>query len=146
MKHGANKKRCSYEGCTKYAQRGGVCKRHRADVRRKRGSYEEYTNPAEKGGVWKRHKVSVERYSDNGHTGVAQGGVCARHGVNVKRCSHGGCTNQAVEGMGQMLQDAAMKDAPNNAQKEGFCVKHGANLQEVVMKDAPTKQLDQEPA
>jgi hypothetical protein len=30
MKHGANVKRCSIEGCTNYSQRGGVCKRHGA--------------------------------------------------------------------------------------------------------------------
>ncbi len=30
MKHGAKVKRCSSEGCTKFAQKGGVCIRHGA--------------------------------------------------------------------------------------------------------------------
>ena len=31
MKHGAKVKLCSIEGCTKYAQKGGVCRRHGAN-------------------------------------------------------------------------------------------------------------------
>ena len=52
-----------------------------------------------------------------------------RHGESFKRCSHGGCTNQAVKGMAKIVQVAAMKDAPNNAQKEGLCMRYRANFQ-----------------
>ena len=56
MKHGAKKKRCSKEGCTKQAQTGGVCIRHGAKV--KLCSKEGCTNYVVKGGVCIRHGQS----------------------------------------------------------------------------------------
>ncbi len=53
MKHGAEVKRCSSEGCTNVAKKGGVCIKHGAKV--KRCSSDECTNIAVKGGVCKRH-------------------------------------------------------------------------------------------
>jgi hypothetical protein len=34
IKHGAQVKRCSSEGCTKYAKKGGVCMKHGATAKR----------------------------------------------------------------------------------------------------------------
>ena len=53
MKHGAKFKRCSREGCTNQARKGGVCVRHGAKV--KQCSNEGCANIAVKGGVCWRH-------------------------------------------------------------------------------------------
>ena len=111
MKHGANVKlkRCSSEGCTNFAAKGGVCIRHGAKV--KRCSSAGCTNNALKGGVCIRHGAKVEhkRCSNDGCTNLTvKGGVCIRHGAKVeyKRCSRQGCTNQSRRG--------------------GVCQRHGA--------------------
>ena len=73
MKHGAKVKLCSIEGCTSFAQKGGVCKKHGAKL--------------------------LKRCSSQGCTNKARiGGVCVKHGAKVKRCSTQGCTNQVVKG------------------------------------------------
>ena len=51
------KERCSGEGCTNQALKGGVCWRHGA--RRKLCSTEGYTNIVVKGGVCRRHEKGV---------------------------------------------------------------------------------------
>jgi hypothetical protein len=69
------RKRCSFEGCTKQAQKGGVCVTHGAMVKRCR--FEGCTYQAVKGGV------------------------CVTHGAkrHVYICTFvGGCTNQAQKG------------------------------------------------
>ena len=48
---------CSADGCTNYAQKGGVCVRDGAKV--KRCSSEECTNQAKKGGVCMKHGAKV---------------------------------------------------------------------------------------
>ena len=109
IRHGAKIKRCSSKGCTNQAQKGGVCIRHGAKV--KRCSSEGCTNYPYKGGVCKRHGAKVKRSvcSKEGCTNiVVKGGVCVRHGAKVKRCSSEGCTNIAVKG--------------------GVCVRHGAKV------------------
>ena len=61
-------KKCSSEGCTNIALKGGVCFRHGA---------------------------KAKRCSSEGCTNYAQiGGVCIRHGAKIKRCRIQGCLNQ----------------------------------------------------
>ena len=53
MKHGAEKKRCSREGCTNQVVKGGVCVKHGAE--KKRCSSEGCINYAKRRGVCWRH-------------------------------------------------------------------------------------------
>ena len=55
MRHGAKVKLCSYEGCTNYPQKGGVCVKHGAKVYPKRCSRDGCANRVVKGGVCVRH-------------------------------------------------------------------------------------------
>ena len=64
---------CSADGCTKYAQRGGVCKKHGANVEHKRCCSKGCTNQA------------------------VIGGVCVKHGAKLKQCSSEGCTNHSLK-------------------------------------------------
>ena len=101
MRHGAKKeyKRCSIEGCTNFAQKGGVCIKHGANV--KRCSSEGCTKQAQKGGVCIKHGAKVKQCRVEGCTTFAQrGGVCIKHGAKVvpKRCSVEGCSNQSKRG------------------------------------------------
>ena len=76
---------CSIEGCTKYAQKGGVCWGHGAKDSAKKCSHEGCTNHVVKGGVCTRHGAKVKKYtcSHEGCTKYAKkGGVCRRHGAN----------------------------------------------------------------
>eukprot|EP00984_Skeletonema_dohrnii_P008634 scaffold3203_cov95-Skeletonema_dohrnii-CCMP3373.AAC.3 len=76
----AKRKRCSSEGCTKFAQKRGVCIRHGAKV--KRCSSEGCTSHVVKGGVCVRHGAKVKRCNIEGCTNVSvKGGVCRRHGA-----------------------------------------------------------------
>ena len=70
MRHGANVRRCSSEGCTKFSRSGRVCMRHGAKVKFKRCSNEGCTNNVKKGGVCWRHcaKVNGKHSSSNGCT------------------------------------------------------------------------------
>jgi hypothetical protein len=84
IKHGATwtKKRCSSEGCTNIAKKGGVCMKHGAKF--KRCSSDGCRNIAQKGGVCKRHGAKVERKrcSSEGCSNYSKrGGVCKRHGA-----------------------------------------------------------------
>ena len=83
MRHGAKRKRCSSEGCTKNAQKGGVCVRHGAKA--KRCSSEGCSNKVVQGGVCIRHGASwtKKKCSIEGCTTLAKrGGVCIRHGAS----------------------------------------------------------------
>jgi hypothetical protein len=62
---------CSADGCTNQVQKGGVCIKHGAKV--KRCSSEGCKNHAKKGGV------------------------CVKHGAKVKLCNIEGCTNKAIK-------------------------------------------------
>jgi len=111
------KKRCSTEGCTHQAVKGGVCVRHGAKA--KRCSNEGCTNVVVQGGVCIRHGAKVKRCSNEGCTNQVQnGGVCFRHGAKVKkftrsdgnRCSfEGGCINRV-------------------GQRGGLCSNHSAHI------------------
>ena len=76
MRHGANVKRCSHDGCTNFSMKEGVCWRHGA-----------------------KDLIAVKKCSSEGCTNnVANNGVCVRHGAKLKFCSSEGCTNRAVKG------------------------------------------------
>jgi hypothetical protein len=76
-----------------------VCKKHGARVKVKRCSSEGCTNIAVKGGVCIRHGAKIKLCSSEGCTNVVQReGVCKRHGAKIKRCSSEGCTNQVIKG------------------------------------------------
>ena len=130
-RHGAKVKRCSSEGCTNLAQNGGVCVKHGAKV--KRCSSEGCTNIALKGGMCMRHGAKVKRCSSVGCTNNAQnGGVCIRHGAKVKRCSSEGCTNNAQNGgvcirHGAKVKKCSSEGCSNQARREGVCKRHGAS-------------------
>ena len=47
LKHGAEVKRCSHEGCANYAQKGGVCVRHGEKRTHKDCSHEGCSNIVE---------------------------------------------------------------------------------------------------
>jgi len=113
IKHGAKVKLCSIEGCTNYVQRNGVCIRHGAKVKVKQCSYEGCTNQVVKGGICIRHGATVKakRCSSEGCANRAiNGGVCVRHGAKrkIKLCSSEGCTNHSKNG--------------------GLCTRHGAKV------------------
>ena len=73
--------KCSSEGCTNLARRGGVCIKHGAKA--KICSAEGCMNVAVKGGVCIRHGAKTKRCSTEGCTNqVLRGGVCKRHGAN----------------------------------------------------------------
>jgi len=89
IKHGAEKKQCSTEGCTNKAQKGGVCVKHGAT--KKRCSREGCTNQAQIGEVYIRHGAKMKRCNREGCTNKAiHGGVCMKHGAKMKRCSSDG--------------------------------------------------------
>ena len=102
------KKKCSADGCTNIAKKGGVCVRHGAEMKHKLCSRDGCTNLAKKGGVCRRHGAKGKECSSEGCTNQAQrGGVCLRHGAQVKRCSIEGCTSFAQR-------------------RGGLCRRHGA--------------------
>ena len=99
MRHGAKKGRyeCSADGCTNFAQEGGVCIKHGA--KRKLCSSEGCTNFALKGGVCVKHGAKYKRCNKLGCTNQAQKrGVCIKHGAKLKRCSSDRCTNRVQRG------------------------------------------------
>ena len=65
-------KLCQIDGCTKLAQRGGLCVMHGA----------------------KRKLCKIDGCTNN----VVKGGVCVTHGAKRKLCEIDGCTNQAKVG------------------------------------------------
>ena len=128
------KKSCSVDGCTKYAQNGGVCVRHGAKV--KLCSSEGCTNQVKKGGVCIRHGATEKRCSSVGCTNRAvKGGVCVKHGAKIdyKRCSWEGCTKYAVKGGVCVRHGAKVKlcssvGCTNIVVEGGVCKKHGAKV------------------
>jgi hypothetical protein len=80
--HGANVKRCSFDGCTNQAKKGGVCITHGAKV--KQCSFKGCANQVRKGGVYTTHGAKVKRCSHKGcKNGVIRGGVCKTHGAGL---------------------------------------------------------------
>jgi hypothetical protein len=73
-------KRCSHEGCTNLARKGGVCVTHGAKV--KRCSFDGCINKAVKGGVCVTHGAKRKQCSHEGYkNGLIKGGVCITHGA-----------------------------------------------------------------
>ena len=76
------RKRCSADGCTNLAKKGGICMKHGAKV--KRCSSEECTNLAVKGGVCIKHGATWTKKKCNiqgCNTYAKRRGVCKRHGA-----------------------------------------------------------------
>jgi hypothetical protein len=86
VRHGAKVKLCSSDGCTNYAQRGGVCVRHGATWTKGKCSSDGCTNYAQRGGVCVRHGAKVVCSSEGCTNQVVRGGVCVRHGARRRRC------------------------------------------------------------
>jgi hypothetical protein len=137
--HGAKvtRQRCSFEGCKKCSQKGGVCITHGAKVELKRCKHDGCTSFARVGGVCVTHGSKVKRCSHEKCTNIAvQGGVCRTHGakVEVKRCSHEGCANKVVKG-GVCITHGAKKKCcshdgcTNFVVKGGVCITHGAKVE-----------------
>ena len=126
------KNRCSSEGCTSFAVKGGVCVKHGAKV--KLCSSEGCTNQTLKGGVCTKHGAKVKLCSSEGCSNKAQqGGVCIKHGATRarKRCKHEGCNNHAVKGgvcikHGAKFKRCSYEGCTNQARKGGVCKRHGA--------------------
>ena len=69
IRHGAKcaKRKCTKEGCTKYAQKGGVCIAHGAKVApKKRCVIEGCGRQAQKGSMCMRHRVMKEKEEKEG--------------------------------------------------------------------------------
>eukprot|EP00984_Skeletonema_dohrnii_P015525 scaffold6726_cov95-Skeletonema_dohrnii-CCMP3373.AAC.1 len=79
----AKVKVCSFHACLNRSRKGGVCRRHGADIAIKLCSSEGGTNQ------------------------LTARGVCRRHGAKRKLCSSEGCTNNVVKGRRSMLEDGA---------------------------------------
>ena len=130
VKKRSKKKDCSWDGCTNYARKGGVCVRHGAQV--KLCSVEGCTTIAKKGGVCIRHGAKVKLCSNAGCTNhVQKGGVCIKHGAKKKRCSNAGCTNEAVKGgvcrrHGAQAKKCSKEGCTKNSLRGGVCWRHGA--------------------
>ena len=91
-------KKCSSEGCTKYAQKRGVCWTHGAKGEMEQCNFEGCNNYVQKGGVCITHgaKGEVKRCSfDRCSNIVVRGGVCVTHGATVKHCSFEDCNSHA---------------------------------------------------
>jgi hypothetical protein len=120
------RKLCSADGCTNYAQLGGVCIRHGA--KQKRCKIDGCTNQAKKGEVCVKHGAQLKQCNIEGCTNiVVKGGVCVKHGAELKRCKIEGCTNIVVKG-GVCWRHGA-KQIPKQCSKEGctnIVVKGGA--------------------
>ena len=102
---GGGRKKCSAEGCNKFALGGGVCRRHGAPL--KQCSVNRCNKIAQVGGVCRRHGAPPNQCSAEGcNNNVVKGGVCRRHGAPPKKCSAEGCKNNVVKG--------------------GVCKRHGA--------------------
>jgi hypothetical protein len=130
------RKRCSHEGCTNQAIKGGVCVTHGAE--KKRCCYEGCTNQAKKGGVCITHGATVTKKQcsfEGCNNGVYKGGVCVTHGAKRKRCSFDGCSTQSRKGRfckthGAEKKQCSFEGCPNQAITGGVCVTHGAKVKQ----------------
>ena len=76
------KNTCRHEGCTKWAQKGGVCVKHGAEVTRCR--HEGCNNQVQNQGVCQKHGAKKYKYTctHEGCNNKAQSqGVCFKHGA-----------------------------------------------------------------
>eukprot|EP00956_Cyclotella_meneghiniana_P001291 scaffold1399_cov48-Cyclotella_meneghiniana.AAC.3 len=112
-RHGAQveKKKCTQEGCINIAYKGGLCIRHGA--KKKKCTYDECSKYAQKGGLCIGHGAQVERKKctqEGCETFAQKEGLCCRHGAQVeyKKCTYDGCSKYAQSG--------------------GLCVGHGAQV------------------
>jgi len=76
--------RCSYDGCKNQSQKGGLCKKHEADVKHYLCSIEGCQSHVVQGGVCRKHRAEVtynpKLCSEEGYTNQAENrGVCIKH-------------------------------------------------------------------
>ena len=105
--HGAKRRICKHDGCTSKAKQGGLCVKHGAVVKKNICKHDGCTKYAQKGGLCIGHGAKRTICKHDGCTSKAQqGGVCIKHGAVVKKyiCKHDGCTSFGRMG--------------------GFCIKH----------------------
>lgn len=100
VSHGAILKQCSVEGCNNKAVKGGICIKHGATVEYKKCLVDGCNKQAQKGDICIAHgaKVITKKClvkECNNH--VKKGGVCVKHGAQVKRCLVEGCNNKSVK-------------------------------------------------
>jgi hypothetical protein len=160
------RQKCSHEGCTNIAQKGGVCITHGAKVIQCsisgsvheslggqcsgciHGSFEGCTKyPQGTEGVCITHGAKVKQCNFDGCTSNAKkGGVCITHGAKVKRkrCSHKGCNNWAVKGgvcitHGAKVKQCSFDGCTNQALKGGVCITHGATRKQCSFEGCTNK-------
>ena len=140
--NGSNKprarKKCTSDGCTNVAHRGGVCVRHGAPLRR--CSVLGCAKKSQKRGVCARHGANefLPRCKVDGCGRFARkGGLCPNHG---ERCRFpGGCTSQIVRGGmcerhhrppggegGYVRSTCRVEGCPRKVKNSGVCIGHGA--------------------
>eukprot|EP00985_Skeletonema_marinoi_P013353 scaffold6595_cov92-Skeletonema_marinoi.AAC.1 len=122
--HGAKEKRCSSEGCTNYSQKGGVCKRHGAKVKRKFCSSERCTNIVVKRGA-----------EEECASSMVQSSKCAAVRDALIRLIKVEC----AEDMEQRSNDAAVKDARIMLIQEECALSMGQRGRDATAKGALTK-------
>jgi len=129
--------RCSFDGCNRYSQRGGVCITHGAVVIRKRCKFVGCDRQFVRGGVCITHGAKTRQCSVKGCTSnsLGKGGVCVTHGAVVmrKRCKFVGCPNIVQTGgvcnahgaPKRVKKLCSFEGCNNQARVRGVCVAHG---------------------
>lgn len=145
--HGAMKKRCSFEGCTKYVVKEGVCITHGTKI--KSCSSKGCTNGVAKVGVCCMHGSksintnnistiqSINRLITKKRRNliVGYGSLVAFQGITwseVMRCSFERCSNGVVKKGVCSTHGATRKRYP---QKGGVCITHGAKVKRCSFED-----------
>jgi len=104
---------CRHEGCTKHAQKMGVCVTHGAIIVRKLCSHEGCAKKSQSSGLCITHGARVKRRIKGCYNNNIKGGHCITHRAKVrvrkprvwKQCSHDRCNKKV--------------------QKNGLCWRHG---------------------
>ena len=134
--HGAEKKRCSHEGCANGAVKGGVCITHGAKV--KRCNFEGCNNQVQRGGVCFSHGAKKHVYICS-FEGVPNT-LLASPKINLFRISREeeglkmdaalwGVPNSVTHGATKERKRCSFKGCTKKARgKVGVCVTHGAKL------------------
>ena len=138
QQHGATatRTRCSFDGCNRFSQRGGVCITHGAVVIRKRCKFVGCDKQFVRGGVCITHGAKTKQCSFEGcNNQVIKGGVCVTHGAVVirKRCKFVGCPNivqtggvcNALGAPKRAKKLCSFEGCNNQARVRGVCVAHG---------------------
>lgn len=145
--------KCTHEGCTKFAQIGGVCNEHGANELVRICIIEGCTNQVkQKGGLCRKHGKRKYCSHEDCSLLATKGSLCNKHRPDynktgsssrekssskktswIKECSHEGCTKFAqlggvcnAHGANQFVKICQIEGCTNQAkQKGGLCRKHG---------------------